>query len=150
MGINEGIRDSVADVYVQTADIRTGVITYDKLASNTILPEQLSKTIGHIFRASCPALTAASTAFYSFTCTSGVTIVDAVFIITAAGSTGDLTLKTTTGVTMIATFVSTSTVTRYPSTAHATIVAGASLQLANTASKTNDAVGNIVLTYFYT
>lgn len=149
MGMGEGIRECVADVAVQAADINTGIITFDKLATNTITPEKMSKSIGHIFRAACPATTAASTNFYTFTCTAAVTFTYAQFIITAAGTTGDLTLETTAAVTMIANFVSTSTTTVYTSTAHASVSAGGSLSLACTASKTNDAVGNIVLHYFY-
>lgn len=159
MGLREGLHDSIGDIYVQAGEIACGAITVNilgacavttaKLQDSSVTTEKMDSTIGHVYKLNCAALGAGATSYKTFTATSACTIVDAVFIITALGTTGDLTLETTAAVTMIAEFVTTGVTTIFRATGMATLAAGASLELSQTASKTNTVAGRLVLTFFY-
>ena len=90
MGLGEGIREVVADVGVQNADINTGAITNDKMAG----------TCGRFF---ATTITGSATSGYVslFVCTSAATFFLGILQITAAGTSGDITICNSAGTALI-------------------------------------------------
>ena len=90
MGTNEGIRDSVADVYVQTADIKDGVITKAKMAA----------TVGTAY--SGTLISAAASGYVTLvTVTSNSTFYFGAVQISAAGTSGGVSLCNSAGTAFI-------------------------------------------------
>ena len=86
MGINEGIRDSVADVYVQTADIRDGVVTQAKMDA----------TVGSVY--SGTLISASASGYVTLiTVTSDTTFYFGVVVVTAVGTSGGVSLTNSAG-----------------------------------------------------
>lgn len=143
-----GIKELVADVEVKTVDIQACAVTTAKLGGSAVTSGKLSNSLARYEKYTAVPLTAAATAFWTFTTTAAITVFDAVVWVDTAGSTGDLTMKNTAGDTIVAAFVTTAN-TCARSTSTCSVAAGKELQLACTASKTNTASCVIVLGYFY-
>ena len=140
-----GIKELLADVEVKTVDIQGSAVTTAKLGSSAVTTAKIARSVGKWHKETLPMLTAAATAYFSFLCTGAITILDVVVDIDTTG-TGDLTCKDTSGNTVIATFATTTALT-IKATAITTLAAGASLELACTASRTNSASGTIFILY---
>jgi hypothetical protein len=90
MGTNEGIRDSVADVYVQTADIKDGVITKAKMAA----------TVGTVH--SGTLISASASGYVTLiTVTSNATFYFGAVVVTAVGTSGGVSLCNSSGTAFI-------------------------------------------------
>lgn len=89
MGLGDGLRESVADAGVQTADINSAAVTSAKLNNDA------GKWFTGIFSA------LGTTVAFTVACTSAVTIIEAIVEITAAHSTSGVLVVQNTGKTSI-------------------------------------------------
>jgi len=86
MSMAEGIREVVADVGVQTADINTAAVTTSLLGNSAVTTDKLAIEAGKWFTGTF-SIAATSTAF-TLTMTSACTIIKAIVQFTAACTSG--------------------------------------------------------------
>lgn len=92
MGVNESIRGNVADVYVQTDDIRDCAVTTAKIADGAVSAAKLAG--GSLGQAYAGVLTGSATSGYVtlVTVTSNTTFFFGAVQVTAAGTSGGVSL----------------------------------------------------------
>jgi hypothetical protein len=166
-----GIKTLIADVTAQTSDIAACAITTAKLGNSSVTTAKLAdcavtsakmaNTAFKWVKESVSNMTAAGTAWYTFTCTAAVTVVHCIVDVTAAGggtvASPSFTVKTTGGSTIIAAFrvSNVKTMSNIVTTATETcsnikivsLTAGGSLQVSLSGSLTVTAKGTVIIGY---
>ena len=155
------VTTDIGDCAITTAKLGGSAVTTAKLADCAVTSAKIANTAGKYVATSVSNMTAAGTAWYTFTCTAACTVFSFIVAITAAGggtvASPSFTVKDTGSLTIIpqmrvsdaktmSNVVTTATITE-SQTILCNLAAGKSIDVALSASLTVTAKGTVIVGY---